>query len=135
MTQSAVIVTGAASGIGFACAQDLLTDGVPVFTTDIGEVPAAFVNAGDCLPLSCDVSADQSCQESVAAAAARFGGVRALIHFADIHHTKTWDEVTGEDFAHVYAVNVTGSFLMARAAAGQMQDSGGSIVLTVSGGV
>ena len=134
MTQSAVIVTGAASGIGYACAHDLLTDGVPVVATDIGETPAALVNAGDCLPLSFDVSAEQSCQEAVAAATARFGGVRALIHFAGIHHTKTWDEATGEDFAHVYAVNVTGSFLMARAAAGQMQNSGGSIVLSASGG-
>ena len=135
MTQSAVIVTGAANGIRYACAHDLLTDGVPVAATDIGEIPAALVNAGDCLPLSFDVSAEQSCQEAVAAATARFGGVRALIHFAGIHHTKTWDEVTGEDFAHVYAVNVTGSFLMACAAAGQMQESGGSIVLTASGAV
>ena len=94
-----------------------------------------MVNAGDCLPLSFDVSAEQSCREAVAAAKVRFGGVRALILFAGIHHTKTWDEVTGEDFAHVYAVNVTGSFLMARAVAGQMQDYGGSIVLTASGGV
>ncbi|MEC7647529.1 MAG: SDR family NAD(P)-dependent oxidoreductase [Pseudomonadota bacterium] len=135
MTQSAVIVTGAANGIRYACAHDLLTDGVPVAATDIGEIPAALVNVGDCLPLSFDVSAEQSCQEAVAAATARFGGVGALIHFAGIHHTKTWDEFTGEDFAHVYAVNVTGFFLMARAAAGQMQDSGGSIVLTASGGV
>ncbi len=135
MTQSAVIVTGAASGIGYACAHDLLTDGVPVAATDIGEIPAALVNVGDCLPLSFDVSAEQSCQKAVAAATARFGGVGALIHFAGIHHTKTWDEFTGEDFAHVYAVNVTGFFLMARAVAGQMQDSGGSIVLTASGGV
>ena len=135
MTQSAVIVTCAANGIRYACAHDLLTDGVPVAATDIGEIPAALVNVGDCLPLSFDVSAEQSCQEAVAAATARFGGVGALIHFAGIHHTKTWDEFTGEDFAHVYAVNVTGFFLMARAAAGQMQDTGGSIVLTASGGV
>ena len=114
MTQSAVIVTGVASGIGYACAHDLLTDGVPVVAADIGEIPAALVNAGDCLPLSFDVSSEQSCQEAVATATARFGGVRALIHFAGIHHTKTWDEFTGEDFAHVYAVNVTGFFLIAR---------------------
>ena len=135
MTQSAVIVTGAAGGIGYACAHDLLTDGVPVVSTDIGEIPAALVNAGNYLTPSFDVSAEQSCQEAVATATARFGGVRAMIHFAGIHHAKTCDEVTGEDFAHVYAVNVTGSFLMACAAAGQMQDSGGSIVLTASGAV
>ena len=135
MTQSAVTVTGAASGIGYARAHDLLTDGVPVVATDTVEIPAAFVNAGDCLTVSFDVSAEKSCQEAVAAATARFGGVRALLRFAGIHHAKTWDEVTGEDFAHIYAVNVTGSFLMACAAAGQMQDSGGSIVHTASGAV
>ncbi|MEC8773656.1 MAG: hypothetical protein VXX79_02260 [Pseudomonadota bacterium] len=58
MTQSAVIMTGAANGIRYACAHDLLTDGVPVAATDIGEIPAALVNVGDCLPLSFDVSAE-----------------------------------------------------------------------------
>lgn len=74
MTQSAVIVTGAASGIGYACAHNVLTDGVPVVATDIGEIPEALVNAGDRLPLSFYVSAEQSCQEAVASATARFGG-------------------------------------------------------------
>ena len=89
MTQSAVIVTGAASGIGYARAHDLLTEGVPVVATDIVEIPAALVNAGDCLTVSFDVSAEQSCQEAVAAATARFGEVRALLRFAGIHHAKT----------------------------------------------
>ena len=85
MTQSAVIVTGAANGIRYACAHDLLTDGVPVAATDIG----GFSGVGQCgrlSPSSFDVSAEQSCQEAVAAATARFWRVGALIHFAGIHH-------------------------------------------------
>lgn len=135
MAESAVIVTGAASGIGLACAQDLLQDGTSVAATDIGEIPDVLAAEKNCLPLSFDISSEEACASAVGSIVDRFGGIRALIHFAGIHHTKTWENVTPEDFARVYAVNVTGSFLIARAAAKEMRETGGAIVLTASGGV
>ena len=80
---------------------------------------------GNCLPLSFDISSEDACFNAVKATVDRFGAIRAVIHFAGIHHTKTWEEVTPEDFARVYAVNVTGSFLIARAAAREMREAGG----------
>lgn len=135
MTKKAVMVTGAASGIGYACARDLMNDGVPVVAADISDIPVQLIDAGDCLAQSFDICSPDACKSAVSEACTRFGGFSALIHLAGIHHTKTWEEVEAEDFAHVMAVNVTGSFLIARAVAETMRESGGAIVLTASGGV
>ena len=89
---------------------------------------------GNCLPLSFDISSEDACFDAVKATVERFGGIRAVIHFAGIHHTKTWEDVAPEDFTCVYAVKVIGSFLIARAAAREMREAGGAIVLAASGG-
>lgn len=135
MSKKAVLVTGAASGIGLACARDLLKSGIPVAAVDVDEIPSSLMAAGDCLPLSFDVSVPEACKAAVAEVQARFGGLTGLIHFAGIHHTETWEEVDAAAFNRVLEVNVTGSFLISQAAAEVMRETGGSIVLTASGGV
>ena len=91
--------------------------GSTIAATDIGEIPDKLAADGNCLPLSFYIFSEDACVNAVKATVERFGGIRAVIHFAGIHHTKTWEEVTPEDFTRVIAVNVTGSFLIARAAA------------------
>ena len=56
MTKNAVMVTGAARGIGYSCARDLLRDGVSVVAADIGNIPIALMEAGDCLAQTFDIS-------------------------------------------------------------------------------
>jgi 3-oxoacyl-[acyl-carrier protein] reductase len=53
---------------------------------------------------------------------------------AGIHSTLTWREISPEHFDQILSVNVTGSFLIARAAAEQME-RGGAIVLTSSSSI
>ena len=131
-----VIVTGAASGIGLACARDMAADGDRVLAVDLGEdaLSAAHPGAGDTLSFkACDVANPEDCQAAVAEARSRLGGLDALVHFAAIHSTMPWDRVTAEEFNRVLAVNVTGSFLMAQAAARPMVEAGkGAIVFTGS---
>lgn len=133
------IVTGAASGIGLACARRLLADGWRVTAADVAPIPgslAATAPAGTFLAVRCDVADAQQCRDSVSRTVAAFGGVDALIHCAAVHCTKTWRELDGEAFDRVLSVNVTGSFHIARAAAEHMADhGGGAIVLTGSGSV
>ena len=124
MSESTVIVIGAGSEIGLAFARGLLLDGSTVAATDIGEIPDELAADGNCLPLSFDISSEDACFHAVKATVERFGGIRAVIHFAGIHHTKTWEEVTPKDFIRVYAFNLTGSFLIARAAAREMREAG-----------
>ena len=118
-----VIVTGAASGIGQACARDLAAEGHRVMALDLdaGALDAAHPGAGNALvPFAGDVSNPADCEEAVAAAVDRFGGLDAMIHFAAIHSSVPWSELEADEFNRVLAVNVTGSFLMSQAAARPM---------------
>ena len=135
--EKSVIVTGAASGIGQACARDLAAEGHRVLALDLGAdaIGAAHPGAGNALvPFACDVSSAEDCGRAVDTAVERFGQLDAMIHFAAIHSSVPWRDLGADEFNRVLAVNVTGSFLMSQAAAKPMiEQGGGSIVLTASG--
>ena len=136
METSSVLVTGAASGIGLRCAQDLIVEGNQVAASDLREdalYEAHPDRIDDLLLVPGDVGDAADCQRVVAQAIERFGRLDALIHFAGIHSKLRWDQLTAEEFTRVLHVNVTGSFLMAQAAATPMVERGsGAIVLTAS---
>ncbi|OGA85831.1 MAG: hypothetical protein A3G27_14355 [Betaproteobacteria bacterium RIFCSPLOWO2_12_FULL_66_14] len=131
-----VLVTGAASGIGKACARHLLSGGHEVLAFDLqrdhlmASLPA---DAGRLELFAGDVSGTDVRAAVVDAAVKRFGKLDAVIHWAATHSTKHWTELTAEEFNRVLNVNVTGSFLIAQAAARHMVlNKRGSIVLTAS---
>lgn len=131
------IVTGAASGIGRATMATLLGQGWNVAGVDRDAVvPPADADASRFLALDCDVAEVGDCAKAVEETAARFGALDALLHFAAIHATETWDRLDADIFNRVLAVNVTGSFLMAQAAGNHMKENGGgAIVLAGSGSI
>jgi 3-oxoacyl-[acyl-carrier protein] reductase len=53
---------------------------------------------------------------------------------AGIHSSLTWREITPEHLDHILSVNVTGSFLIAQTAAGQMERGGAIVSLGGIGG-
>jgi NAD(P)-dependent dehydrogenase (short-subunit alcohol dehydrogenase family) len=131
-----VIVTGAASGIGKACALMCLKEGREVIALDRKEADLAkALPKGEArLELvAADVSQTADCAAAVERAVKRFGKLDALIHWAATHSTKHWTELTAEEFNRVLGINVTGSFLIAQAAARHMQPrKKGAIVLCAS---
>lgn len=134
-----VLVTGAGGGIGAACARDLLRDGNRVTALDVKPVHPEVLAAGtdeNLIPLSVDVSSLESCREAVRRTVETFGGLDAVCHFAAIHSTLNWEDVSSEEFNRVLEINVVGSFHVAKAAAEHMKEhGGGAIVLTSSGSV
>ncbi|HEY7248425.1 MAG TPA: SDR family oxidoreductase [Xanthobacteraceae bacterium] len=130
-----VIVTGAASGIGFACVQGLLAAGHCVCGADLQPFPAERLHdPARFVEVRADIADESDCRRIAEHAVKTFGALNAMIHMAALHSTSTWRELTAEHFDRTLTVNVTGSFLMARAAAEQMT-SGGAIVLTSSGSI
>jgi 3-oxoacyl-[acyl-carrier protein] reductase len=131
------LVTGAASGIGRATAQALLVAGYNVTACDRDAIPLPDgADADSFLALTCDVANTEDCTRAVRETVDRFGTLDALLHFAAMHATETWDALDADQFNRVLAVNVTGTFLMAQAAAHWMKDhDGGAIVLTGSGSI
>lgn len=133
-----VVVTGAASGIGKACAEYLAAGENRLILADLSldALRSAFpADSANVVLVEADVSKASDCARIIATASQRFGRLDALLHWAGRHSIKTWDELTAEDFDALLRVNVTGAFLMAQAAARQMRDQerpGGAIVLTGS---
>ncbi len=134
-----VVVTGAASGIGFACMQALLAAGHQVCAADLDPIPMATLTpeqGARLLPLRADVADVESCCNIAARTMEKFGALTGLVHMAAAHSTQTWQELSGDHFNRIMAVNVTGAFLMAQAVAKHMkQSAGGAIVLASSGSI
>jgi NAD(P)-dependent dehydrogenase (short-subunit alcohol dehydrogenase family) len=114
-----IVVTGAARGIGARLADELSARGATVIGVDI--------TAG------CDIQCDVSDPEQVDALFARAGAVDGVVNNAALlvsrqaHH-----EIDLDEWDRMFAVNVKGSFLCARAGARAMDGRGGSIVNVAS---
>jgi gluconate 5-dehydrogenase/2-deoxy-D-gluconate 3-dehydrogenase len=126
------IVTGAGSGIGRACAATLASVGAAVLCLDIrpeaARETAAEIEArsGRAWSAGLDVTDEAEVERLFEDAAGR-GKIAALVNSAGISRRRPALEISRADWDAVNAVNVTGSFLCARAAARRMS-GGGSIV-------
>jgi 3-oxoacyl-[acyl-carrier protein] reductase len=114
-----VVVTGGARGIGAALAAELRARGATAITADVA--------AG------ADVRCDVSDADQVSATFTALGDVDGLVNCAALLvGRKAYDEIDLDEWDRMFAVNVRGSFLCARAAAAAMADRGGSIVNVAS---
>ncbi|MGE0238308.1 MAG: SDR family NAD(P)-dependent oxidoreductase [Parvibaculaceae bacterium] len=117
------IVTGAAKGIGRACAERLLAEGTCVTLADIDDAAGAATAAalGDGAHyLHCDVGDKAQVDRMVADVTARHGAVDILINNAGIGASGDILEISEADFDRVIRVNLKGAFLVGQAAARQM---------------
>jgi NAD(P)-dependent dehydrogenase (short-subunit alcohol dehydrogenase family) len=134
------IVVGAANGIGRATALAFAAAGASVACADV-EMPGAKATAaeiekagGQALPVHLDVTDGASCRAAVAASVERFGGLDALFYgAADNDKTATVLELDEAAWDRVIRINLTGAFLMVKAAIPAMiARGGGSIILVAS---
>jgi NAD(P)-dependent dehydrogenase (short-subunit alcohol dehydrogenase family) len=129
-----IIVTGASSGIGRAVALRCLSAGWKVgliarradkLTEVAGDHPHA-------IPLPCDVTQEDEVAHAFAAFAQEAGRIDVLFNNAGVFVPPApIDETPVSDWHHAVAVNLTGMFLCARAAFGQMRrqsPQGGRII-------
>lgn len=110
-----VLVSGAARGIGAACARAFAAGGARVALADL----AAPDRAG-ALSLACDVSDEAAVSALAERLRAEWGGLDVLVHCAGIIHEAPLLQTPVADFDRVIAVNLRGSFLVGRAAIGLM---------------
>lgn len=113
------VVTGAASGIGLACCDDLVSSGWRVFGMDlsIDHLHMAGDHLGDCfIPIACDVSRSGDVSRAFETMQSGTDTLDALICSAGIFRTGPLLEMTEADFDALFAVNAKGSWLAAKAA-------------------
>ena len=127
-----VLITGGASGIGAATAARFLEEGSTVCVLDRDTKGRELIKQQ--LPkLAGAVAADVSDLSQVQAAFAEvvdlMGGVDVLINNAGISIRHNFLEITPEEWDKVIAVNLTGVFYMAQAAARHMSERGSGVIL------
>lgn len=120
------LVTGAASGIGAACAARFAAEGATVLGFDLAAQP---VDSPASAWWMVDVADEASVQPAVEAAAAHTGGIDALVNAAGVMSAGAAGEVTVEEWDRVLGVNLKGTFLVSKHVVGSMVAAGsGSIV-------
>ena len=140
MDGKAGLVTGAASGIGRACAIRFGAEGASVLVADLEssreggeETVRAIIEAGASAEfVPCDVSSSQDNAALVAAAVERFGKLDFAHNNAGIGVHKLLHETTEEEFERVIAVNLRGTFLGMKHQIAQMLAGGGGAIVNTS---
>jgi NAD(P)-dependent dehydrogenase (short-subunit alcohol dehydrogenase family) len=119
---SVAIVTGAASGMGGACARRFAAEGFRVAGLDL-----ALVDADGVLGIAVDITDGAAVAGAVARVVAELGAPTALVNAAGIYPPTTLETVTVELYRRTFDVNVLGTLLVTQATAPHMPD-GSAIV-------
>ena len=134
LKDKAVLITGAAHGIGRATLELFAREGARLVACDIEEGPLReAAEAVGAHPVVMDVADPASVERGFAEALAHLGRLDGVVHYAGITRDNFHWKMPLEDWELVLRVNLTGSFLVAKAASEAMREKNpGSIVLTAS---
>ena len=134
----AAVVTGGGSGIGAAIASLFARRGATIAVLDRNEASAEAIAAairgagGHAEAVQCDVADANSVARAFAQIDAAHGRLDILVNNAGISHVGTIQQTSAEDLDRLYAVNVKGVYLCARAAIELMLRQGGGVILNMA---
>lgn len=112
-TGEAVLVTGAASGIGRACAEAFLKRGAAVVGLDRNPAIETMWKRPDYLGVTCDLTSSKAIDAALDAAVKRFGGVDMLVLNAGIFpSSQPIQDISAETWRSAMSVNVEANLLV-----------------------
>jgi NAD(P)-dependent dehydrogenase (short-subunit alcohol dehydrogenase family) len=137
LTDKVAVVTGAGSGIGAAIAALFARQGARVVVLDVNESAETTANAiaaagGTATARRCNVAEPDEVAAAFRDVAAQLGALDILVNNAGIAHVGTIEQTTADDLDRLYAVNVRGIFLCAKAAVAIMLPRGGGVILNMA---
>lgn len=131
-------ITGAASGLGLACAEILAREGWRLYLTDVDAErldlvaqsltrDGAQVSAG-----ACDVRDGAALRNIIDSAAAAAGGLDVVIGSAGVAAAGAFHQSTDEDWRWVFDINVHGVVDTCRAAIAHMANGHGGLIINIA---
>lgn len=138
MTKKVALVTGAAAGIGAACAARLARDGAAVGVLDLDAercadtVSVITAKGGKALALGCDISDRNQVKAAVAAVHDVFGPITIVVNNAAITGYVPFLEMTLEQWEAVHRVNLTGTFIVTQEVLPAMITAGWGRIINIA---
>jgi NAD(P)-dependent dehydrogenase (short-subunit alcohol dehydrogenase family) len=129
-----VVVTGAGSGIGRACAIESAREGARVVVVDLNmqgaeeTVRQILAKKGSAVAFKTDVSKPDSVMRLAEFTIKSYSGIDALINNAAIQVNKTVEDISFEEWNLQMSINVGGIFLCSKYFLPHLRASKGSIV-------
>ncbi|MEO6717798.1 MAG: SDR family NAD(P)-dependent oxidoreductase [Novosphingobium sp.] len=138
MSVKTALVTGAAAGIGAACAKRLAQDGMAVGVLDLDDtrcadtVAAIKATGGIAMALGADVSNRAQVFAAVAKLRGELGPVTVLVNNAGVTDFTKFEDIDDERWDFVFAVNVRGPMLMVQAVIEDMKAAHWGRIVNIS---
>lgn len=124
------LVTGAASGIGYAVAELFAKEGATVYATDIAAPKQAYSSGIE--SMTHDVASEEAWARVVGAIVSKSGRLDVLINNAGIIAYEPLDTLQMKDWLQMIAVDQTGVFLGMREVAGIMRKQKSGTIVNIS---
>jgi NAD(P)-dependent dehydrogenase (short-subunit alcohol dehydrogenase family) len=130
-----ILVTGAANGLGLACATRFVAEGARVLLADIDSENGAKAAASlgeNAAFISCDVASRADIATAIEGCVTRWGGIDVLVNNAGI--APRGDILTTDDalFDRVLAINLKAAFHATQLAAPHMIEAGKGVIINMS---
>jgi NAD(P)-dependent dehydrogenase (short-subunit alcohol dehydrogenase family) len=134
-----IVVTGGASGIGYAFVQHLAKAGHRMVIADLRGADEAAARIRDqgqsAIGLTVDVVKRDDVDNMVAAAVKEYGGIDVLVNNAGLFTTlslKPFDQISEQEWMRVMEVNTLGPFICARAVVPVMRKKGSGRIINIA---
>lgn len=133
LNEKVALITGAASGIGYAVAKKLTLEGAKVLIADVNRDGVARV----CKELGCvgkavDLSTQQGCKDITELALDTYGRVDILGNIAGIQHVCPIEEFPEDKWDFMIALMLTAPFLLTRYCWPAMKANGWGRIINLS---
>jgi NAD(P)-dependent dehydrogenase (short-subunit alcohol dehydrogenase family) len=131
-----ILVAGAAGGLGAPLARALATRGARLMLADMNldgaESLARELDASDAHACRLDVTDEASCAAAVAQSVERLGGLDVVINATGIYRVAPAVDLSLQDWQLTIDANLTGAFLLARAAGRHMVAQSRGRIITIA---
>ena len=131
------LITGGGTGIGRACALLFAREGARVALVGrraepLSAVAAEIYNAGgEALAVACDVTKANDVERAIQNTVARFGRLDVVVNNAGTVVPGTAEETSEAHWDRMVNVNLKGTFLVSRAALGELRKQGGGSIINI----